>query len=188
VYLVSNADKFKYYERWATANYFPTENIINDSTTSHSERLGPVGDFDLVLRSKKVTEDVMVVAGDMLFEEGFDISSVIRFFRDKDGEVALYYPLPQNESKDKHGIIDIDRKTNRITKSYPPRCSSGSSSRLAYVVFAIFRASSTHLFQVPAHLPAYYTTTWYYTTTTHACYFCASSSSPGLLDERIIVL
>ena len=38
VYLVSNADKYKYYERWATANDFPTENLINDGTTTHAGR------------------------------------------------------------------------------------------------------------------------------------------------------
>jgi hypothetical protein len=38
VYLVTNADKYKYYERWATANDFPVENIINDGTTGYETR------------------------------------------------------------------------------------------------------------------------------------------------------
>jgi len=74
--------------RWATANDFPVENIINDGTTSAASRMGSVADLDLVLRSKPsiAESDVMVVAGDMIFSNDFDISGVQRFFREKQGE------------------------------------------------------------------------------------------------------
>ena len=38
VFLVTNANKFKYYERWATANDFPVANIVNDGTTTYDAR------------------------------------------------------------------------------------------------------------------------------------------------------
>ena len=71
VFLVCNADKFKYFERWASASEFPVENIINDGTTSYNTRLGSVTDLDLGLRVKANhchEKDVMVVAGDMMFQ------------------------------------------------------------------------------------------------------------------------
>ena len=74
VYLVTNADKFKHYERWATASDFPTDNIVNDGSTDHADRLGSVADLALCLRAKKVVEDdsscqeVLVIAGDMIFQ------------------------------------------------------------------------------------------------------------------------
>eukprot|EP00966_Prymnesium_polylepis_P123746 2861558-Prymnesium_polylepis.1 len=40
VFLVTNANKYKYYERWATANDFPVENIVNDGTTTVQSRMG----------------------------------------------------------------------------------------------------------------------------------------------------
>jgi glucuronokinase len=54
VFLVTNADKYKHFERWATASDFPPENIVNDGTTSQEARLGSLGDLDLVLRVKKI--------------------------------------------------------------------------------------------------------------------------------------
>lgn len=69
VFLVTNADKYKYFERWATASDFPVENIINDGSTTPENSIGAVADFELVLRTKKLWEyDVLVVAGDMVFQ------------------------------------------------------------------------------------------------------------------------
>ena len=56
VYLVTNADKYKHYERWATASDFPTDNIINDGSTSDADSLGSVADLALCLRAKKLVE------------------------------------------------------------------------------------------------------------------------------------
>ena len=42
---MTNAHTYKYYERWATANEFPVDHIINDGTTIH--RLGAMGDLAL---------------------------------------------------------------------------------------------------------------------------------------------
>ena len=71
---MTNADKFKHYERWATASDFPTDNIVNDGSTDHADRLGSVADLALCLRAKKVVEEgsssqgVLVIAGDMIFQ------------------------------------------------------------------------------------------------------------------------
>lgn len=51
--------------------------------------------------------DLMVVAGDMLFSEGFDVSGVQRFFREKGGDVAVYYELAASESSSSRGIVEV---------------------------------------------------------------------------------
>lgn len=56
VYLVVNAAKYKYFERWATANDFPVQNIINDGTTSAVNSLGTVADFQLALRTQNIQD------------------------------------------------------------------------------------------------------------------------------------
>lgn len=49
---ICDAPFLKHYERWATANGFPRENIINDGTTANTGGVGAVADFDLALRCK----------------------------------------------------------------------------------------------------------------------------------------
>ena len=99
VFLVCNADKFKYFERWASSSEFPVENIVNDGTTSYETRIGATADLDLCLRVKEdfvKSEDVMVVAGDMMFQDQkFDMSHVTKYFQSKrnEGDLAIYYEL-----------------------------------------------------------------------------------------------
>ena len=133
--------------RWATANDFPVENIINDGTTSAASRMGSVADLDLVLRSKPsiAESDVMVVAGDMIFSNDFDISGVQRFFREKQGDVAVYYELSPQEQSSSRGIIEVDPRTSLVTSFYEKPAEGVTSSRFASVVFYMFRRTSLPL-------------------------------------------
>ena len=74
VFIVTNARFAADFERWAAtfqSSNLPTFQlkIINDGSTSNDDRLGAVGDLDLVLRTARVEDDLVVVAGDNLFTE-----------------------------------------------------------------------------------------------------------------------
>ncbi|XP_046854466.1 uncharacterized protein LOC124447545 [Xenia sp. Carnegie-2017] len=140
VYLVTNADKYKHYERWATAHDFPMENIVNDGSTTFQSRLGSVADFELVLRNKNINSDVLVVAGDMLFQDQkFDICQVINYFKTKKGELAIYYEMDESESTRTRGIIEVCPTSNRIVKFLEKPEPHETKSRLASVVFYCLR-------------------------------------------------
>ncbi|XP_033833473.1 glucuronokinase with putative uridyl pyrophosphorylase [Periophthalmus magnuspinnatus] len=136
VYLVTNADKYKHYERWATANDFPVENIINDGSTTLEDRLGAVADLELAIRSRKLQDDIMVIAGDMLCaDQNFDIAQVIRFFKSKPGELIIYYELEEGEKSSSRGIVEVCPDTNKITRFLEKPAEGLTVSRLASVVF-----------------------------------------------------
>ncbi|KAL4647541.1 glucuronokinase 1-like isoform X1 [Arapaima gigas] len=136
VYLVTNADKYKHYERWATANAFPVENIVNDGTTTLGGRLGAVADLELAIRSRRLQDDIMVIAGDMLCaDQNFDIAQVIRFFRSKPGELIIYYELEEGERSSSRGIVEVCPNTHRVTHFWEKPQEALTTSRLASVVF-----------------------------------------------------
>ncbi|XP_041098237.1 glucuronokinase with putative uridyl pyrophosphorylase isoform X2 [Polyodon spathula] len=131
---------YKHYERWATANDFPVENIINDGTTTYVTRLGAVADVELAIRSKVLQDDVMVIAGDMLCaDQNFDIAQVLRFFRLKQGELAIYYEMEEGETATSRGIVEVCPSTHRITKFMEKPTAELTESRLASVVFYCFQ-------------------------------------------------
>lgn len=69
VFLVTNADKYKHFERWATASDFPVGNIINDGSTTPANSIGALADLELALRTKNLWDyDVLIIAGDMVFQ------------------------------------------------------------------------------------------------------------------------
>ncbi|XP_077962344.1 glucuronokinase with putative uridyl pyrophosphorylase isoform X4 [Gasterosteus aculeatus] len=136
VYLVTNADKYKHFERWATANDFPVENVINDGSTTLEDRLGAVADLELAIRSRRLADDVMVIAGDMLCaDQNFDVAQVIRFFRSEPGELIIYYELEESEKSSTRGIVEVCRDTHRINRFFEKPHEGQTTSRLASVVF-----------------------------------------------------
>ncbi len=76
IYVVTNAKFAGDFARWATGYTTrhpraPIE-VINDRTTSDQDKLGAIGDINLVITSTQLDDDLIVVAGDNLFEENAD--------------------------------------------------------------------------------------------------------------------
>ena len=76
VYIVTNAKFASHFEQWAEG-YGATRGgvgctIINDRSTDDSNKLGAIGDLNLVLTSEQVDDDIIVVAGDNLFSHSLE--------------------------------------------------------------------------------------------------------------------
>ena len=63
--------RYKHFERWAMGADFPLANIINNGSSLPATQRGALSDLQLVLDTKRLAggpDDVMVVAGDMMFQ------------------------------------------------------------------------------------------------------------------------
>ena len=74
IYVVTNAKFAEDFQRWADQykqrNPKLTFKIINDGSTDDSNKLGAIGDINLVLTRENVaSSDLIIVAGDNLFSE-----------------------------------------------------------------------------------------------------------------------
>src|SRR3954447_7901279 len=93
VFIVSN-DKFtRNFQVWADDYQLrhPSARfkIVNDGSTSDADKLGAIGDINLVLtRENLLNTDLLVLAGDNLFSES--ITKFVDFARDTDATVALF--------------------------------------------------------------------------------------------------
>lgn len=135
VYLVTNADKYKYYERWASAQEFPISNILNNGSTTLQNSIGAIADLNLVIQCKHIKRDIMVVAGDMLFNHNFEMGQVIDYFRLKKGSLSIYYELAEDETTLHRGIVEVDEASGRITKFLEKPQPHETTSRKASPVF-----------------------------------------------------
>ncbi len=65
-----------HFQKWAD-DYRATKSkldftIVNDGSTDDTNKLGAIGDLNLVLTREKIDDDLIVVAGDNLFSQSLE--------------------------------------------------------------------------------------------------------------------
>lgn len=111
IYVVTNAKFADDFQRWAD-NYKQRNpklsfKIINDGSTDDSNKLGAIGDINLVLTRENIAgDDLIVVAGDNLFSE-----SLTDFVNAARGSVATLgtYDVGDRDAMTKYASITTDR-------------------------------------------------------------------------------
>jgi len=91
------------YRREKTAFDFK---IINDGSTSDADKLGAIGDIHLVITKQNVTGDLVVVAGDNLFDSS--LAPFVDFARAKNTTVLAVYDVGDLEQIKKYNSITLD--------------------------------------------------------------------------------
>jgi glucose-1-phosphate thymidylyltransferase len=108
VYIVSNARFSGKFADWAKAS--PAKErikVIDDGTTTNENRLGAIRDLDLVIEGSSINDDVLVVAGDNLFE--FDLKKFLDFAKArKDGVSIAAYDIGDNALAKNFGVVKVD--------------------------------------------------------------------------------
>ena len=116
VYVVTNGKFAGHFERWAegrrSARGRPEITVINDHSTDDSNKLGAIGDLNLVLTQEGIDDDIVVVAGDNLFSEPVD--EFPRFARAKDAPVVAVYDVGDLSRMSKYSSVEVD-EDGRIT-------------------------------------------------------------------------
>ena len=110
IFIVTNAKFAKDFQSWAD-EYQRIQpkarfKIINDGSTDDSNKLGAIGDINLVLRRENILDtDLLVLAGDNLFSES--VEGFVRFARSTDATVALY-DVGDLEAMKKYACVTTD--------------------------------------------------------------------------------
>ena len=111
IFVVTN-DKFSSdFQKWAEDVKDSKEIVVvNDGTTSDDDKLGAIGDIYFVVKDRNVDDDLLVVAGDNLFD--FDMEYFVEFFKTHGNCVALY-SLNDKAALKRYNEIKLD-ENNRI--------------------------------------------------------------------------
>jgi len=116
IYVVTNARFVKHFQSWAD-EYRPSHRsapvtIIDDRSTDDSNKLGAIGDLNLVLTEAQIDDEIIVVAGDNLFSTRLD--NFGEFCRARDAPVVGVYDVGNLDEIKKYNAIEID-DSDRIT-------------------------------------------------------------------------
>lgn len=108
VLVVTNNRFFPDFRNWLNSYKSAVKvRLLNDMTRSNEDRLGAVGDIDFAVKAAGIDDDLLVIAGDNLFE--FSLLGMYRFFREKKASVVALHEMKDPERvAGKFGVAELD--------------------------------------------------------------------------------
>jgi glucose-1-phosphate thymidylyltransferase len=105
IHVVTNARKAPAFAEWVAGR--DGVYVHDDGTTSNEDRLGAIGDLQFVLQRAGIDDDLLVIAGDNLFD--FSISDLVGFWRSKGEASALAVrDVGSLELATQYGVVTLD--------------------------------------------------------------------------------
>lgn len=145
IYIVTN-NKFKNnFDEWLK-NYNSKRpiNIINDGTLSNDDRLGAVGDINFVIKQENINDDLLVIAGDNLFE--FSLTKLTDIKNQKNSAVMAVMDLKDPKLiANRYGNIIIDQDNKIINfeeKPAEPKSSLAASATYLFTKEALVEVNN----------------------------------------------
>jgi len=121
---------FNWKERYKSLK--PIELVVEPSVSEY-EKLGSVGALEFVINKKDIDDDLLIIAGDNLFE--FDLLKFVDFYREKNSIILGVYDIKKFEDGKRFGVIELDRK-EKITgfEEKPEKPKSTLISTAIYII------------------------------------------------------
>jgi glucose-1-phosphate thymidylyltransferase len=143
IHVVTNARKAPGFHAWAEGREVV---VHDDGTSSNEDRLGAIGDMQYVIEQAGLDDDLLVIAGDNLFE--FSLPAFVSFWRGKGRASAVAVrDVGSLELAAQYGIVALDgdgRVTDFVEKPAEP------PSTLAATATYLFHRE--HAALIPAYL------------------------------------
>jgi glucose-1-phosphate thymidylyltransferase len=105
VHLVTNSRFAPDFEQWASSR--PGVRVHDDGTRTNDDRLGAIGDVAFTLERASIDDDVLVIAGDNLFD--FALNDYVGFWRDKGVASAVaVHDVGDLRLASQYGVVALD--------------------------------------------------------------------------------
>jgi glucose-1-phosphate thymidylyltransferase len=132
IHVVTNSRFAGDFERWASGRNGVT--VHDDGTTSNDDRLGAIGDIAFVLERAPTDDDLLVIAGDNLFE--FRLADLVAFWQEKGtASVVALYDCGDLELATHYGVVEVgedDRVVGFEEKPSEPRSTLAATATYLY--------------------------------------------------------
>ncbi len=107
IYVVTNHKFHEAFKLWlGSFNCKIPVSLFDDGTTSNDDRLGQIGDIQFVLSKIPHDQDILVVAGDNLFN--FSLKSIYSVFKEKNAIVNPLFDSKSIEVAKQQGTVVLD--------------------------------------------------------------------------------
>lgn len=143
IYIVTNDKFYEHFNQWVQSYHSSKPiQVINDQTTTNDNRLGAIADIQYVVEQARVQDDVLVMAGDNLFD--FDLRDFIGYYESVGKDCITVHPLHDLASLQRTGVVEVNEEGKVISFEEKPQ---QPKSNLAAPPFYIYRSGTLPLIQ-----------------------------------------
>ncbi len=144
IHVVTNSRFAGDFQRWASGREGVT--VHDDGTTTNDDRLGAIGDIAFVLERTGSDDDLLVLAGDNLFD--FGLGDFVAFWRGKGTASAVaVHDCGDLELATHYGVIEVDEDDRVLSFEEKP-----SEPRSTLVATACYLYHADHVALVERYL------------------------------------
>jgi glucose-1-phosphate thymidylyltransferase len=146
VHVVTNARKAPWFEEWAVGRDVI---VHDDGTTSNDDRLGAIGDMQFVIDRAGLDDDLLVIAGDNLFD--YRVDELVGFWRAKGGQASAVAvrDVGSLDLAAQYGVVTLDDDDRIVGFVEKPEAPESTLAATATYVF-----SRAHAKLIGAYLEA----------------------------------
>lgn len=133
ILIVTNEKFYSNFQEWARdySCSVPVK-IFNDKTTSNEDRLGQIGDIHFVIDQANIEDDLLVIAGDNLFD--FQLDAVYEFFRKNNVIVNGLFDVESIQDAKQLGIATIDKDNTVVQFQEKPESPNSTLASMGIYV------------------------------------------------------
>lgn len=143
VFVVTNAKFASRFSQWEQAsNYGKTITVLNDGTTTNENRLGAIGDIQFVIDQTKLDDDLLILAGDNLFD--FELADFASYFMKTGSDCITAYEESNPAGRKRAGIVELTPDSRVLSFEEKPEA---PKSNWAVPAFYLYQRATLPLFQ-----------------------------------------
>ena len=91
--------------------------LVVEPTLSEGEKLGALGGIQYVIESENIADDVLLVAGDNLFD--FDLNRIVSYWKSVGGPVVAVCDIENRERAKLYGVVKVENELMVDLKEKP---------------------------------------------------------------------
>ena len=115
IYVITNEKFYNNFEKWLEGKTLKVPvKILNDGTTSNDDRLGQVGDIQFVIEKEGINDDILVVAGDNLFN--FSLLPAFEVFKSNSNIVNPLWESKSYKAARESGSVVLNEDDNSFSE------------------------------------------------------------------------
>jgi len=121
IIVVTNSRFISVFKKWrAKLKTDKRVSLVDDLTSSPDDKRGAIGDMDFAIEKNRVKDDLLVIGGDNLFEEGLE--GFLSFAKKNNPHAVIgAYDIKDLSLAGKYGVISLDKKNKIIDFAEKPK-------------------------------------------------------------------